>query len=170
MCVRVLILTIVLLKVCSSIDGQTNVWKGIAPLRSTKADVEKLLGKPIPPNKALDVARYKIDEGRVDVIYSTGLCGRKTSAIWNVPVLTVLKVTFYPTVPLKLSDLKLDLTKFAKHPDPGAAYTTIYANDNDGISLSIDDLGEVATILNYYPTSKDGSLRCKKINSRRKKT
>jgi hypothetical protein len=45
--------------------AQTNGWKGIIPLKSTRAEVERLLGKPIPMPHSVSphIDRYKTKDG-----------------------------------------------------------------------------------------------------------
>lgn len=50
-----------------------NEWRGLVPLRSTRSDVERLLGKPAIHPTAFE--NYNTETERVDVIYSPGPCG-----------------------------------------------------------------------------------------------
>jgi len=141
---------------------QSNVWNGIVPLKSTRADVEKLLGLPPQDNKGKDAAIYKTKDGKVFVLYSTGPCKIKPSRGWNVPESTVISVSVYPDAGPKFAELKLDIRKFEKRPDPEALNEIHYLDEIDGIGLTVDTAadGEV-TRFSYFPESKYNYLRCK---------
>src|SRR5260370_28973458 len=87
---------------------QSNIWNGIIPLKSTRSDVEKILGPPTLDSKARDAADYKTKEGKVFILYSSGPCNVKPSNGWNIPELTVIQISFYPNFTPKLKDLKID--------------------------------------------------------------
>jgi hypothetical protein len=142
------------------IQPQANCWRGIAPLRSTRADVEKLLGRPVPESKALDAATYKTKSERVFVLYSTGACDVKPGNGWNVPRGTVISISVEPNVKPKLTDLKLDESKYDKARDPEVLFITYYTNEEEGISIEVNTEEGTVTTFRYSPMSKDNHLRC----------
>src|SRR6185503_17182878 len=62
-------------------------WRGIIPLHSTRADVESLLGKPLPDRDYL----YQTEDHFVSVDYAKGPCEGWPSG-WNVTANTVLSI------------------------------------------------------------------------------
>ena len=60
-------------------------WRGIVPLKSTRADVERLLGKPGKYN------RYQFENERVSFDYSNGRCEGSDHCLCLVPADTVSK-------------------------------------------------------------------------------
>lgn len=127
-------------------------WRGIVPLRSTRADVNRLLGSPNVEGKYYEIGNYV-----VHIDYSDGPCEKGKSG-WNVPRDTVVSISLSPNQALKFSDLQIDKKKLKKSKDgelPGIVY---YTNDAEGITISVSD-EEVRNIY-YNPTSKDKSLRC----------
>ena len=80
---RILISSIVLLLLQSTASYAKN-WRGIVPLRSTRADVERLLGRP---NAKYE--RYQIENEEATVTFSKGECAEG----WKVPRDTVLSIT-----------------------------------------------------------------------------
>ena len=152
-----LVLSLIVLVCC-----QSNVWNGIVPLKSTRADVEKILGSPTPDSVARHAADYKTKDGKVFILYSTGPCNIKPSNGWDVPELTVIEIGFYPDVAPKLRDLKFDWEKFEKQPDPEILNVTYYTNETDGIVLTVEN-GDPETVIcfSYYPESKYNDLKCK---------
>ena len=142
------------------VQPQANCWRGIVPLRSTRADVEKILGPPTPESKASDAATYKTKTERVFVLYSTGACDGKPSNGWNVPRGTVISISVEPTVKPKLTDLKLDESKYDKARDPEVLFLTYYTNEEEGISIEVNTEEGAVTTFRYLPMSKDSHLRC----------
>src|SRR5262245_27884407 len=102
-------------------------WRGITPLKSTRDDVERLLGKPN------QLGRYEIQNERVTFTYSEGPCNDAfgTSAKANCECLvakdTVLKIAVIFDSAVKTSKLGIDKKKYertAVHPayQPTATY------------------------------------------------
>jgi hypothetical protein len=135
--------------------SQAKDWRGIVPLYSTRADVERLLGKP---NAKFD--RYDIGDEVADITYSSGTCANG----WNVTKDTVIliSVTYHRT--LRLSDLQIDLSKFERAPDPYTTNHIYYNNGEEGIRYVVSEgVGPTrGTILNVYyePSRKDMHLFC----------
>ena len=84
-------------------------WRGIAPLHSTRSDVEQLLGPAW--HNFLSASVYHTDQGRVQVVYTgqgdpAELCARK------VPLNTVLSIFVEPKDKVSLTNADLDLEHF----------------------------------------------------------
>ena len=148
--------------------GQANQWNGITPLKTTRDEVERLLGVPTPGSRSADAAFYIVKSGRVFILYSSGPCKIKPSNGWNVPALTVIKMSWYPDEPLDLSSLKLDEQKFKKRIDPEMLHTISYTNDTEGLSITVDTLSKVATEFQYFPGTDKENLKCKPTTMRRR--
>lgn len=144
----------------STTHQQTNCWHGIIPLRSTRADVEKLLGPPTPDSKAPYAADYRTKNERVFILYSTGSCNVESSHGWNVPRGTVIEISVEPNVKPKFADLKLDEGKYEKRKDPEYLSITYYTNEKEGISIEVNTDEGVVNAFSYSPMSKDFHLRC----------
>ena len=128
-------------------------WRGIIPLHSTRADVERLLGKPLPDRDYL----YQTENDFVRVDYAKGPCDGWLRG-WNVPRDTVLEFTVRSNTEVLFSDLRIDTANFWKAHDD--AFFTYYANRNEGIQYTVSSEGFLSST-NYFPASKDSSLRCK---------
>ena len=125
-------------------------WRGIIPLKSTRADVERILGPPT--DKSL--LTYLPDKSVV-VQYSLRPCDDG----WNVPPDTVIAfgIRLDPRVPI--ADLRLDLTKYKKvRGDSDVSDDFYYKDEEAGFAISVRD-GMVVEYV-YEPTAKDKSLRC----------
>src|SRR3982750_2337536 len=93
---------------------ENNVWNGITPFRSTRAEVEKLLGPP--SNIALRTGYYKTKEEAVFIVFSQRPCSVRPTP-GNTPDSIVVILEVSPNIPPKLSDLKIDKTKFERTID-----------------------------------------------------
>lgn len=130
-------------------------WRGIVPLRSTRADVEKILGKPTASNHV-----YKIGAGTVDVTYSQKRCEQHDPSgwgSWNVPSDTVINLSF--DADFLVSDLKIrNLEKYKLRTD--SSLNAEYRLPVEGIQYSVK--GDRVVRITYGPTDKDKNLRCAK--------
>src|SRR5689334_2141149 len=88
---NVLIIIVLIFVNCISGFGQSNAWNGIVPLRSTRSQVEKILGAP-KEKTVFGAFKYESKDGQIEIYYSD----KKCDAAWNVPVNTVLWFEIYP--------------------------------------------------------------------------
>ncbi len=127
-------------------------WRGITPLRSTRVDVERLLGAPEPGTQAV----YKTTEEVVRVSYAVVQCDYG----WRVAPGTVVSVLIHPATPIKLSEVKLDEKKFQKRRDVNLENVYYYLNEVEGINYTVDSVAGVVTAIEYYPMKRDKRLKC----------
>ncbi len=130
-------------------------WRGIVPLRSTRIDVERLLG--VPDDKT--TATYHLNDATVVFYYSHSRCDDEG---WNISPNTVISIAVYPKVRVKLADLKYDLSGYKKeHGDPDVWDHFYYRNEDCGLVISVR--GEVVDAYIYRPIKKDNdSFRCQR--------
>jgi hypothetical protein len=128
-------------------------WRGIIPLHSTRADVERLLGKPSPERDYL----YPTENDFVRVDYAKGPCDGWPRG-WNVPRDTVLALTVRSNTRAQFSDLHVDVSNFSKAYDD--ASFTYYANRNQGVEYIVASDGLLSDT-KYFPSREDTSLRCR---------
>lgn len=136
-----------LLKLCCCLCIVLNVpilsygkdWRGITPMRSTRADVEALLGEPAPPTENRPYSKkfsiYFLDEGEVEFVFA-GTEGKSfADCVKNVPAGTVLMIEIRPKKELTLRDLSIDETKFRKFDpsDPPDIGYQAYINEQEGL-------------------------------------
>src|SRR5947209_3105424 len=88
-------------------------WRGITPLHSTRADVERILGQPSRPSKDA-FSTYYLDEGLVQIFYAVNGYPSSKSCSEIVPQGTVLVIYFSPKPE---NDLHPDVSGF-KEFDP----------------------------------------------------
>ena len=153
----------IFLGIVSSIAmAQQKAWQDIVPLRSTRKDVERLLGSA-QQSKGV-AATFQLKDGRVRVFYSKGYCKRPNTNDWNVPPDTVVSLSFEPSNELKIAELKLDMTKYEREIDPHLERAVHYYNREAGIRIStrLEKEGEEVHSIRREPAEKDLHLRCQK--------
>ena len=152
---------LLILVVGSSASGQG--WRGIVPLHSTRADVERLLGPSAESSGNFSVW-YRLTDESINVTYSEGLpCGvGDKHSQWRVPENTVVRV--YVTLrPVPLPQLGIDTTKYKKKSGGHLAEDIYYISEEDGVSIRVRR-NEVQDI-NYYPASSDAELACPDVRA-----
>lgn len=138
--------------------AQADEWRGINPLHSNRADVERLLGQADDPSKEHSLV-YKTEKEVVIIDYADGLsCKAGSSAVWRVPRGTVVSITVSPRTPLPLAELHIDKDKYRKRLDLNRSDVVEYNNEEDGVSIVVYQ-GNVQYI-NFFPSKKDAHLRC----------
>lgn len=147
-----LFLSLLMLTLCYSINAQD--WPQIDPLKSTRADVERLLG----PTNGAYFAVYQLKHGTLFIEYSSGPCRPERTGGWNVPENLVISTSFSPKHPKQLSDLKLDPKKFRKVVGGDVLGVEYYVNDESGITYIIQQ-GKVDHV-EYGPPKKYDYLYC----------
>jgi hypothetical protein len=147
--------------VLSSTTIHAKGWRGIVPLHSTRADVEKLLGKPIDDSKLRSSEfEYEIKGYKVVVVYSSGECPKcedyKYDYDYKVPKDTVISIGVWPKKPISVSKAKIDLKSFGESCDFGSI--TSYVDAEEGFAIEVEE-GKVI-IFYYHPPKKELYLLC----------
>jgi hypothetical protein len=116
--IRQLILSCLLILSIAGL-GLGRDWRGIIPLHSTRADVERLLGPQLTPadpdntkiyNLNSSWAIYFVDEGEIWFNFVDPKA-EEPNCMGNLPLGTVLNISIKPSRPLKLADIGLDEKK-----------------------------------------------------------
>lgn len=139
--------------------AQTKGWRGIVPLRSTRADVERQLGQPAQKITDYSVF-YRTASETIMIRYAQGLpcgIGEKYSQ-WRVPRYTVESILVSPTQTLRFSDLRIDEAKYDKRQGGHLTEDVYYINEQTGESVRVFR-GEVKAI-SYFPGTLVRHLRC----------
>lgn len=146
-------ITVALLLLTPSTSAtDTKGWRGIVPLRSTRADVEALLGEGTNECKC----SYNREDANSHFVYSSGNCETGGSGDWNIAPETVIRFTIYPKPSLKSADLKIDESEFEKRVSIGDLL--LYVNAEEGFSMEVQ--GGLVISLSYGPSAGDEYLRC----------
>jgi hypothetical protein len=134
---------------------QSEGWRGIVPLQSTRADVERLLGK----SESNCGCSYKLADVNVFFTYSlTNGCQKGQVGGWNVPQDTVTWITVNPKHFISADDLLLDKIKYKVTTDDKFDRITRYIDESQGVSIEVAD-GLVRSF-NYGPSMRDKHLYC----------
>lgn len=121
------------LMLANQINVKGQDWRHIVPLKSKRADVERLLGPTAEPYFAV----YYLREGILDIEYSSGPCRPERKGGWNVPKDVVITLHFTPERRTRIADVKLDQKKFRKMVDEHVIGALYYVNDEDGITYAV---------------------------------
>ena len=123
----------VLLLAAASAKTEAKDWRRIVPLRSTRAEVERRLGKPVG-------GYYEFRAERAFVFYSNG-GGCDGRDDWDVPRDTVVRIVVTPKRRLWLRSLRLDLRKFEKSNAPEVTSHALYADKAAGLTDEVFEGG-----------------------------
>lgn len=153
-----LLLSCACLMLLAAAAAEAKSWRRVTPLRTTRAQVERRLGKPNPRNQ-----RYEFRGESAFIIYSGGDECARGSGGWDVPRDTVVRVVVTPRTRLRLSSLRLDLTKFEKAPDPETPAHALYTNEAEGVTYRVfeeagEHHGRVLSVT-FEPTARDARRR-----------
>lgn len=146
----------------ASSTSQAKSWRGITPLKSTRADVERLLGKPN------SLGRYQFENERAYISYAEKPC-ELVDCVCLVSRDTVLEIFVTVEVEMKFSELKIDRTKYNTRRSTHLLTYASYSNADEGIVYHVAD-DEVTEII-YFHSAKDCRevLRNNRDANRRKK-
>lgn len=137
-----------------SVYSQTNSWKGLTPLVSTRADVERILGKPQNPKTHFE---YEVEEGKVSFSYQEKICDNG----WNVPKDRLISIDFESKELLgfDFDELKLERNKFTYliRGDDGRG---TFVNKQDGVEYNFDFGDKQLASITFYAREVDDNLRC----------
>ncbi|HKG13349.1 MAG TPA: hypothetical protein VKB12_08415 [Pyrinomonadaceae bacterium] len=137
--------------------AQAKEWRRIVPLRTTRAQVERRLGRPRG-------GYHELKTERAFVVYSSGR-GCAGGEGWNVPRDTVVRIVVTPKTKLRLSALRLDLKRFEKSADAEVPTHALYKDREAGLTYEVYEGGGESNGLvlhiQYDPTAADEKLlRC----------
>jgi hypothetical protein len=150
-----MILAIICLFITHSTQSELTRWHSIVPLRTTRQQVERLLG---PPNRGPCACGYSTPQGNVSVVYSQGDCVSCGSGGWDIPVDTVIRFTVYPLKDLRLSDLNVNQAEFEKRKDIHIEGGFYYYNEENGIG--IETYEDTVSSFVFSSKTSDKKLRC----------
>jgi len=142
-------LLVLLILFSNDLRASAKDWRGIVPLRSTRSDVERLLGKP---NES---GRYQFPREKARITYSTGVCDRKENCECLAPEDTVLSIYVVPEHTIRFSQLPIYKSRYQRlksRPDlPSATYT----NENEGLRYMVNERLDLVENIEFLPAAKD---------------
>ena len=156
-------LSLLVLLLSSAEPSAAEQWRGIIPLKSTRADVDRLLGKPLPGNPDF-LAKYKLRDEEVTINYADRkLCREADRCECLVPDGTVLDISVQPKRKVSFATLRIDQDKFSKHPLAENADIEVYYNGEAGLIYTISRTDGTLLYTQYAASSRD----CEKIKNQR---
>ena len=153
---KAIILTLVLSFACIETFGKG--WHGITPLRSTRADVERILGRPRQNSDRASL--YSLQGEIVVIAYQHAPCNEDEGRFgygWNVQVGTVIAIGVIPKSAIAKDKFVSD--RFVTR-DTGAR--VVYYDDHES-GLSVETLGNRVSLLKYEPEKDQEDLRCRVV-------
>ena len=133
-------------------------WQGIVPLRSTRTDVERILGQP--KQYSVRGSLYSLRREIVVIRYQHAPCNEEESRFgygWNVPVGTVTEIGVIPRSSIAKDKFVND--RFVTRDTGGGV---VYYNDID-IGLQVETFVNRVSLLNYAPEKTQEDLRCRAL-------
>ena len=133
-------------------------WRGIEPLHSTRADVERLLGPPTDDKEPLRW-EYKFPEEWVRINFSSGQpCEEGLPDGWKVSKDTVLGIDIILNDPKPTSEMLTAGKEFERVQTAHTPGLNYYIDSDEGIRFT-DNNGFVSSI-SYGPAAKDKDYKC----------
>ncbi len=138
----------------SGLQINAKPWRGIVPLHSTVADVERVLGKPT--ERDWHGLHYDLKDESVVIAITTQ--DSFDACLQKLPRDTVVRVAVTPKLQLQLSDLSLKGQRFAHFEEFQLLKEKLYAyvDNEDGLMVLTND-GRVDRIV-YMAERKDQEL------------
>ena len=143
----------------ASVETSGKDWQGIIPLRSTRADVERILGRPKQNSDRASL--YSLPREIVVISYQHAPCNEEEGWFgygWNVPVGTVIAIGVIPRSAIAKDKFVSD--RFVTRDTGGGV---VYYDDRDN-GLSVETLVNKVSLLKYEPEEKQQDLRCRVVD------
>lgn len=134
-------------------------WRDIRPLRSTRADVELVLGAPT--RSCTEICHYEAKTESIFIHYSRERCANSETNPLNIPPDTVVSVTVYSENKPRLKHLKLNMKKFKRTEDPELHGYATYTNEEIGMTYEVSDKQLVLSVESFGSAKDIQSLRCR---------
>jgi hypothetical protein len=146
-------LCLALFVMCITVDLQAKEWRGIIPLKSKRADVERLFGKEN------EWKRYQFENERAYIFYSQAPCGMKgvtevtEKCRCLIPEGTVVSINVTPEESRKFSSLNRNKREFQKEFVLPGMYE--YSDLTEGVRYTVDERRDQIVEIEYLPSAKD---------------
>lgn len=150
---RLRMLCTALFIMCVTVGLQAKEWRRITPLKSTRADVERLLGKEN------EFKRYQFENERAYIFYSTKPCGMMDATEVTqkcrcfIPEGAVVSIHVTVEETRKFSALKLGGREFQKEFVLPGVYD--YSDLTEGVRYTVDERTDQITHIDYLPSAED---------------
>jgi hypothetical protein len=136
--------------------SQAKEWRGIVPLRSSRADVVRLHGQCANPEESCHF--YSAGDGEVYIVFSSR-DEYVEDCVKQLPLGVVMNIRVTPMTEVRLSDLGVDVKgfrKFETSSPPGLGYEG-YLDDEEGVVYDTYK-GKKVIQIEYIAARKDRQL------------
>jgi hypothetical protein len=131
-------------------------WRGIEPLHSTRADVERLFGLPV--DKVAGMWVYDFPEERAFISFSSGEpCEEGLPYGTKLPKDIVLSINTYPTIEKKIADVLTPGKEYEQIPSAHTPHIN-YVDSDEGIRFTAS--GDFLHSITYGATAKEKDYSC----------
>lgn len=151
---KILAISILILVSTAFVQAQSNSWKGLTPLNSNRADVEKLFGKPTESDYCC--SRYETPDENIAVAYSADRCKEG----WDVAKDTVLSIAVSKESDFGKSFEDLKLVKGDYSVTVDDAFFGTWTNAEAGLQYYFGNQDLIFYKVTYIPKKSDNGLRC----------
>lgn len=140
-------------------DISQNSWNGLTPLKSTRGEVEAVLGKPEFTGSGISV--YPTLNFNVQIRYSSEPCVASGVGKWNVPPGTVVEMSVAPRTVVSAREFPL-LTKFSRYHGSHPEELVTYSHPEFGVKVEtlLYDGRETIFVYTFGPAVRQEHLRC----------
>ena len=148
-----------LLIVVMDVIGFSKDWRSIVPLKSTRSDVERLLGKPKQSSR--HNSYYSLPGEIVVFHFQVLTCNEdRLGFTWNIPAGTVISIGVIPKGKHQKEEYLKPGTFKTGDVDRAFVY---YTNETEGLSVETQD--SLVTLVEYHPGASQSGLRCPQVDT-----
>ena len=150
----------IILVVCLVLIGINSAsaksWRGIEPLHSTRADVERLLGLPV--DKTAGMWIYDFPEERAFISFSSGKpCEEGLPDGFKLPKDIVVDIRIDPTTERRWAEVRTP-GKDYEQSHSGHTGDVYYVDAEEGITFTV--AGDFVQSMSYGPSARDKNYQC----------
>lgn len=134
-------------------------WRGFVPLKSTRADVERVFG--VQKQASEPMVLYKLPNELVVFHFQTFDCDSKLGKFglgWNVAMGTVVEIGVIPRGIHRKDEYKLSSDVNVDDRGGGLVYYT-----DNAAGWSVETYQNLVTLIEYYPEASQNNLQCPRI-------
>jgi len=154
-----------ILMIAAGVDGQQYKLglPGVSPLKTSRISFEKIYGQPVVKNPENRVFKYRTDNLSIEVTYTGKPCSEGIRGEYRVRQNTLLYYTVFYRKPVKISDVKFDINRFAKDESGDLLNHFQYINLDEGVTIRAyvpgGDNNTYVNGIKYYPSLKEEAHR-----------
>lgn len=142
--------------------GQREEWSCFFPLKSTRDEIERVLGKP--DKYFISYGTYETKSAKYSVWYASGHCsGNVEGRDWNVSAGRMTNVTISPKQINIINDYVSNLQDFRRQESPGGYSRFLYLSKDETLiykTIRKSDSSEIIETISIEPGKSKENLLC----------